>query len=180
MPRVRVVNQGVGILESEALVRVDVARLALDRTTNTPVVFLREAVGDRGVAIWIGPAEARAIALALAGDTAPRPLTHDLLHTLLGALQGTVERVNITAVRDGTYLAELHLLRSDGQQVTIDARPSDALALALRADAPVWAHSSLLQADGVPAQEVVAPLDAEALRAHLRGLGPEDFGRFTP
>ncbi|MDZ4270532.1 MAG: hypothetical protein U1D00_33485, partial [Mycobacterium sp.] len=66
----RVVNQGVGILELEALVRVNVARLALDRTTNTPVVFLREAVGDRGVAIWIGPAEARAIALALVNDAA--------------------------------------------------------------------------------------------------------------
>ncbi|MDZ4258396.1 MAG: bifunctional nuclease domain-containing protein, partial [Gemmatimonadales bacterium] len=113
-------------------------------------------------------------------DRTVRPLTHDLLHTLLGALQGTVERVNITGVHDGTYLAELHLLRSDGQQVTIDARPSDALALALRAGAPVWAHSSLLQVDGVPSQEVVAPLDAEALRAHLRGLGPEDFGKFTP
>lgn len=162
------------------MVRVNIARLALDRTTNTPVVFLREAVGDRGVAIWIGSAEARAIALALAGDTAPRPLTHDLIHAVLLALEGTIERTTITGLRDGTYLAELHLIRADGEHVLIDARPSDALALALHAGAPVWAHPSLLRADGDPAPEVGRPLDAEALRAHLRGLGPEDFGRFIP
>ncbi len=157
-----------------------VARLAVDRTTNTPVVILREAVGDRGVAIWIGQAEAHAIALAMRGEIPPRPLTHDLTASLMRALDGTLVRATITAVRDGTYHAELVLARSDGTQVLIDARPSDAVALATRAGVPLLAAEGLLRIDGAPGPEAPAPLDAEALRAHLRRLGPEDFGRFAP
>lgn len=157
-----------------------VARLAVDRTTNTPVVFLREAVGDRGCAIWIGAAEAHAIALALAGDAPPRPLTHDLMATLLGALDASVTRATITGVRDGTYFAELLVTRADGEVLALDARPSDAIALAMRAGAPLLAATSLLRLESTAGPESPEPLDAEALRAHLRQLDPEDFGRFTP
>jgi bifunctional DNase/RNase len=159
---------------------VTVARLAVDRTTNTPVVFLREAVGDRGCAIWIGAAEAHAIALALAGDAPPRPLTHDLAAALLAALGATLTRATITGVRDGTYLAEVLVTRADGEVLSLDARPSDAIALAMRADAPLLASTSLLRLEGAAGPESPEPLDAEALRAHLRQLDPEDFGRFTP
>lgn len=157
-----------------------VARLAVDRTTNTPVVFLREAVGDRGCAIWIGAAEAHAIALALAGDAPPRPLTHDLMATLLGALDASVTRATITGVRDGTYFAELLVTRADGEVLALDTRPSDAIALAMRAGAPLLAATSLLRLEGTAGPESPEPLDADALRAHLRQLDPEDFGRFTP
>lgn len=157
-----------------------VVRLAVDRTTNTPVVFLREAVGDRGCAIWIGAAEAHAIALALAGESPPRPLTHDLAAALLAALEARVTRATITGVRDGTYFAEVRVTRADGEVLTLDARPSDAIALAMRTGAPLLAAVSLLRAEGAPGPEAPEPLDAEALRAHLRELGPEDFGRFAP
>jgi bifunctional DNase/RNase len=159
---------------------VTVARLAVDRTTNTPVVFLREAVGDRGCAIWIGAAEAHAIAMALAGDAPPRPLTHDLAATVLTALGATITRATLTEVRDGTYYAEVLLTRADGEVVALDARPSDAIALALRASAPLLAATSLLRVEGTTGPEAPEPLDAEALRAHLRQLDPEDFGRFAP
>lgn len=159
---------------------VTVARLVVDRTTNTPVVFLREAVGDRGVAIWIGSAEAAAIALALQGEQAPRPLTADLLVATLAAGNAAVRRAAITAMRGGTYFAELDIERPDGTIDHIDARPSDAIAVALRAGAEIVASAALLTAEGGTVPAPPGPLSADDLREHLRHLGPEDFGRFVP
>lgn len=159
---------------------VTVVRLAVDRTTNTPVVFLQEAVGSRGVAIWIGGAEAAAIAVAMQQERAPRPLTADLLAATLAATGGRLDRVAITGLRGGTYFARLELTRDDGVPVTIDARPSDALALALRCAAPVVASAALLAEAAVPAPTPPEPLSSDALREHLRSLSPEDFGRFLP
>lgn len=152
----------------------------MDRTTNTPVVFLREVVGDRGVAIWIGAAEASAIGLALQGEEPPRPMTHDLLQTTIRAQEGEVEQVAVVAMRNGTYFAEVRLRRADGELVTIDARPSDAVALALRSGADIVVAASLLTVEGGAEPEAPEPLSAEELRDHLRRLGPEDFGRFVP
>lgn len=159
---------------------VTVARLAVDRTTNTPVVFLREAVGDRGVAIWIGGAEAAAIALAVQGEQAPRPLTSDLLVAVLAATGAELRRVALTGMRGGTYFAELELVREDGRLERVDARPSDAIAIALRCGAEIAASASLLSADAGTAPAPPAPLSADDLRAYLQQLGPEDFGRFVP
>lgn len=156
-----------------------VARLGLDRATNTPVVFLREAVGDRGVPIWIGAPEANAIALVLQGAVAPRPMTHDLAKQLLDRLGGALDRAVITGVRDNTYYAELHVRRADGSVQVVDARPSDAIAIALRTDAPILVADELLR----PIESSEAPpepLVAEALRKHLEALDPQDFGRFVP
>lgn len=157
-----------------------VARLAVDRTTNTPVVFLREAVGDRGVGIWIGGSEAGAIAVALQGAQAPRPLTADLLAAMLGVLDASVEQVRITAVRGGTYFADIAVLGADGVTRWLDARPSDAIALALRVRAPIAAAASLLAPEGAVGPAPPEPLADAELREHLRNLGPEDFGRFLP
>jgi bifunctional DNase/RNase len=159
---------------------VTVARLAVDRTTNTPVVFLREAVGDRGVAIWIGNAEAAAIALALQGEQAPRPLTVDLLTAVLAASGTGLERVVIAAMRGGTFFAELHLLDASGERRRVDARPSDAIGLALRSGADIVASAALLTADAGGSPAPPEPLSADELRAYLQQLGPEDFGRFVP
>jgi bifunctional DNase/RNase len=152
----------------------------MDRTTNTPVVFLREVVGDRGVAIWIGAAEANAIALAMQGEEASRPMTHDLASGALRAMGGAVARVAIVAVRDGTFYAELALTREGMEPVVLDARPSDAIALALRFGADIVAAESILSPDGAAPPAAQEPLSDAALRAHLRRLGPEDFGRFEP
>ncbi len=157
-----------------------VARLAMDRTTNTPVVFLREVVGARGVAIWIGAAEASAIGIALQGEEPPRPMTHDLLTTTLRALGAEVERVAVLAMRNGTYLGEVRLRGADGAPVTLDARPSDAIALALRTGADIVVADGLLTPEGGAAPEAPEPLSPDELRDRLRRMGPEDFGRFVP
>ena len=159
---------------------VTVARLAVDRTTNTPVVFLREAVGDRGVAIWIGGAEAAAIALALQAEQPPRPLTVDLLAAVISATEGELRRVAITAMRGGTFYAELELISADGHVQHVDARPSDAIGLALRTGAEIVAASSLLTTEGGANPAPPEPLSAADLREYLKQLGPEDFGRFVP
>jgi bifunctional DNase/RNase len=161
-------------------VLVTVARLAVDRTTNTPVVFLREAVGDRGVAIWIGGAEAAAIALALQGDQPPRPLTVDLLVAMIAATDAELRRVVISAMRGGTYYAEVELIRADGRPQRLDARPSDAIGLALRTGAEIVASESLLTIEGGASPTPPEPLSAADLREYLKQLGPEDFGRFIP
>ncbi len=159
---------------------MNVARIGLDRATNTPVLLLREAVGDRAVPIWIGVPEASAIAIALQKVTVPRPMTHDLLLHVLHGLGGEVVRAVVTEARDNTYFAEL-LLRRGGQELAaVDARPSDAIAIALRAGAPILVADALLHPVEAGDHDAPWPLKAEALREYLEGLDPQDFGRFQP
>jgi bifunctional DNase/RNase len=163
------------------MIEVQVAHLGLDQSTNSPVVLLKERDGERVLPIWIGPAEASAIAMEMQGVKAQRPMTHDLLkHVILG-LGGELRRVTITNVRDNTYFAEL-LIRRDEQVVQVDARPSDSIALALRLHAPIFTSDDLLDQNaggaGPPAPE--RRLDAESLKQYLEKLDPQDFGRFTP
>lgn len=136
-------------------------------------------VGDRGCAIWVGAPEAAAIAMALQGVTAERPMTHDLLRHLLEGLGGTLLKVTITALRGGTFHAELLCWRGGDAVFSIDARPSDAIALALRCHAPLLAADVLLTDDATPSAED-RPLDPAELRARLERLDPQDFGRFLP
>ncbi|UCC74451.1 MAG: bifunctional nuclease family protein [Gemmatimonadota bacterium] len=174
--------------------QVKVASLGLDKATNTPVVILQEMDGERVLPIWIGPGEASAIAMELAGMKFSRPLTHDLFTSLLHGLGTELQRVLITKVVDNTYHAEL-ILKRDGDMVSIDARPSDSIAIALRAKAPIYAHDDLLEqaaieiqpseiepseiADEVEASESKG-MDPEQLKEYLKNLNPEDFGRFQP
>jgi uncharacterized protein len=163
------------------MIEVLVAHLGLDQNTNSPVVLLKERDGERVLPIWIGPAEASAIAMELQGVKAQRPMTHDLLKHVIVGLGGELRRVTITNVRDNTYFAEL-LIRRDEQMVQIDARPSDSIALALRLHAPIYTSDDLLDQSGTesspPAPE--RRLDAESLKQYLEKLDPQDFGRFTP
>jgi bifunctional DNase/RNase len=175
---------------------VRVASLGLDKASNTPVVILQEKDGERVLPIWIGPSEASAIAMELAGMKFSRPLTHDLFTSLLKGLGSEVQRVVITKVVDNTYYAELILTRA-GEVFSIDARPSDSIAIALRAKAPIYARDELFEATAIE----VAPADAfetgesepeekeerergvmgpEELKEYLKKLNPEDFGRFNP
>lgn len=168
------------------MVEVNVDSLGLDRTSNTPVVILKEVGSDRVLPIWIGPGEASAIATQLGGMAFQRPLTHDLLVSVLGGLGGSLERVLITRVEESTYFAEL-IIDVDGDLVSIDARPSDSIAIALRVDAQIFAEDALLEfaadsEDPAPDEgedDDECGVSGEALEEHLRGLRPEDLGRFN-
>ena len=131
----------------DALLPAEVLRIHVEERTGAPVLLLRERGGPRVLPIWIGPAEARAIAAALAGEVPPRPQTHDLAGSLVATLGGAVERVVVTDLRDGTFFAEIHL-RQGGDRRVVDARPSDAVALALRAPAPIFVRSRLFDEAG--------------------------------
>ncbi len=157
-----------------------VAHVGLDRATNTPVVILKEAAGERTLQIWIGAPEANAIALELRGDKPERPMTHDLLAQILTGLGATLERASIVGLKTSTYIAELLVRRGD-RHFEVDARPSDSIALALRAGAPIFVAADLINGDG-PADDGPPPEggDPEALRRFLSRLDPEDLGRFHP
>ena len=131
---------------------VAVASLGLDKTTGAPVVILKEKDGERFLPIWIGPGEASAIAMELAGVQFTRPLTHDLVNAVVRGLDSAFVRVLITKVVDNTYYASLVFRRED-EFISIDARPSDSIALALRAGVPIHAAESLLEASAFEIDE---------------------------
>ena len=175
------------------MVEVTVARLGLDSATNSYVVILQEKAGRRLLPIWIGKPEAESILVEINDLRRERPLTHDLCKTLITGLGGTLRRVSITRVEKRTYFAEMQLDGPHGL-LTVDARPSDSIAIALRSAAPIFAPDALLTtielegdedtdtgsepAEGAPGS--VQPLIAEQLQAYLENLRPEDFGKFTP
>lgn len=171
------------------MIEVRVQSLGLDRTSNTPVVILQETEGTRVLPIWIGPSEASSIAMELAGMKFSRPLTHDLFTSLIKGLGGELRRVQITRVEENTYFAELLIQRGD-EVFSIDARPSDSIAIALRVGAMIFTSDELLEetpveivdtdyhAEEEPLQQ--KGLRAEELQDYLRRLNPEDFGRFRP
>jgi len=176
------------------MVEVTVQSLGLDRSSNTPVVILQEKGGTRVLPIWIGPSEASAIAMELAGMKFSRPLTHDLFGSVISGLGGTLQRVLITRVVDNTYFAEL-IIRRGTEVFSIDARPSDSIAIALRLGATIYTSDELLDENSIEIAEAsdfeasgefsagerpAGGLSAEELKEYLRRLNPEDFGRFTP
>jgi len=130
-----------------AEVAVRVEAVAFDYTSRSPVVILVEKDGSRQLPIWIGPSEAQAIAMRLEGMTPPRPLTHDLLHRLLQEGGVEVEKVVVTGLKDGVYFAEIHLHGKKGL-VKVDSRPSDAIALAVRCEKPIYVARGLLEEQG--------------------------------
>jgi bifunctional DNase/RNase len=182
-------------MADSAVVEVKVQSLGLDRTSNTPVVILQEVDGSRVLPIWIGPGEASAIAMELAGMKFSRPLTHDLFASVIVGMGGALRRVMITKVVENTYYAELIIAR-DNELISVDARPSDSIAIALRMSASIFTTEDLLEHTSVevtePMEEAELPgasettegggagLSPEQLREYLRRLDPEDFGRFNP
>ena len=168
------------------MIEVSVQSLAFDKTSNTPVVILKDLGSDRVLPIWIGPGEASAIAMHMGGVSFQRPLTHDLLVSILGGLGGTLRRVLITRVKDSTYFAELIIDRG-GELISVDARPSDSIAIALRAEARIFAEEALLESvagamaaenDEDPDDGSEGRMSGEALEERMRGMNPEDLGRF--
>jgi hypothetical protein len=141
-------------------IAVHVGSVGVDPRTGTPVVVLAEDGGSRTLPIWIGFAEAASIAAEIAHETPPRPNTHDLLLQVIADLEGRVERVVVTELRGGTYFARLHV-SARGRALALDARPSDAVALALRADAPLYVHEAVFEA----AREAPTGVDGPAREA---------------
>ena len=163
------------------MLEVTVSDIGLDRNTNSPVVILRERGGARILPIWIGAAEANAIAMELKGVKAQRPLTHDLLKQVIVGLGGELRRVVISSVKENTYFAEL-LIRRDDHVFQVDARPSDSIALALRMRAPIFTSDQLLDQSGLQTDEPAPDpsLDADKLKEYLEKMDPQDFGKFNP
>ncbi|HVA41996.1 MAG TPA: bifunctional nuclease family protein [Acidimicrobiales bacterium] len=166
------------------MVEVQLSAVQVDLQTKNPVVLLQEREGARTLPIFIGPAEARAIALVLEGHVPERPLTHDLIRDLLGSLSARLERLVITELRDKTYLAEMHL-DVKGEAVVVSCRPSDGIAVALRTQTRMYVDDDLIEAEGIVLQadsEDEDDLEAEEpeelvehFREFIQAVRPEDF-----
>lgn len=163
-------------------IEMELVGVRVQLPTNTPILLLRETVGQRRVVpIYIGGPEAHAIDLALSGTPMARPMTHDLFSEVLDSLGSVLERVVVTELRGGTFYAELYIRDASGGVQTISARPSDAVALAVRTGSPIYAEEALIDEAGVEEDEDDGP-DAgeeeemvEELRKFLDEVNPEDF-----
>jgi bifunctional DNase/RNase len=156
------------------LIEMSIKGLMVDPVTNMPIVILRDADHQQALPIWVGPVEANAIALQIENVVAPRPMTHDLLRDLIRELGAMLVRVVISDLQESTFYAYLELAR-DGEPLFVDARPSDAIALALRTRAPVFVDTKVLdRARSTDASSDQA--DRERLQRWLESLDPDDLG----
>jgi hypothetical protein len=158
-------------------IEVRIRGLMLDPSTNMPIVVLKDVGSDTVMPIWVGIFEANAIALEIEKMTAGRPMTHDLTRNLVRYLNCELERVVITELKDDTFYAVLWL-RQNGELVGVDARPSDAIALALRADCPIYVSEKVMEAAKLSTSGPPEGPTAEQLRGWLEGLNDEDLGRY--
>jgi len=161
---------------------VKVDGLALDMTTNSPVVILSPDGLNKVLPIWIGHAEAWGIAMELSGVKPKRPMTYDLMRTVLGTVEIQIDKVEVTELREQTFYARIHLSHQ-GKRYEIDARPSDSIAMALKTGAKIFVNEELFSLDSRPGEESpdVPPMstDPESLRERLRKINPEDFGNYS-
>jgi bifunctional DNase/RNase len=157
-------------------VEMKIRGLMMDPVTNMPIVVLKDQASETVLPIWVGVYEANAIALEIEKITTPRPMTHDLLRNLLIGLETLVRKVVVTELKDDTFFAVIWLERH-GEIISIDSRPSDALALALRMDCPIFVEDEVLKSSKV-ASSVNDRVSAEELRKWLENLGEDDLGRY--
>jgi bifunctional DNase/RNase len=155
---------------------LDVIGVRVEMPSNNPVVLLRERGGDRYLSIWVGAPEASAIAFAQQGVVPPRPLTHDLMRTLIESFGRALEEVRIVAIREGVFHAELAF---DGG-LAVDARSSDAIALALRTGTRILAADDVLEEGGITVQDDDDDDEVERFREFLDQISPEDFSEESP
>jgi uncharacterized protein len=153
--------------------KMKVDKLGIDLLTHDPVVILRDFEGKRYLPILIGPFEATAIALALEGTPVPRPLSHDLMKSIIESLKATVNRIIIHDIHDNTFYAKV-VLEADGKSVEIDARPSDSIALALRANAPIFVSERIVLEETV-VDKSAEEQDYKKFKKYIDNLKPADF-----
>jgi bifunctional DNase/RNase len=156
---------------------MDVKALIVDPIANMPVVILRDEAETNLLPIWVGVFEANAIALQMEGVTTPRPMTHDLLKNLIEKIQGDVVRVVINNLQENTFYAQIHLKIAD-REYSIDSRPSDAIALALRAAAPVYVEEAVLEKSRQAGDDSADGQNAARLRKWLEEVDPDSLGKY--
>ena len=157
-------------------VEMKIRGLVMDPASNMPIVILKDVKSDTVLPIWVGMYEANAIALEIEKSATPRPMTHDLLKNLIRGLNAAVQKVVVTELKNDTFYAVIWM-EQDGEIISLDARPSDALALALRADCPIFVDEEVLRAAKVlpnPAEQV----SSQDVKKWLEGLGDEDLGKY--
>jgi bifunctional DNase/RNase len=157
-------------------VEMKIRGLMMDPVTNMPIVILKDVNGNSILPIWVGVYEANAIALEIEKVTTPRPMTHDLIKSLLQGLSTGMKKIVVSELKDDTFYAVIWLER-DGEVISVDSRPSDALALALRLDCPIYVEESILRSSKM-AHAVSDKVNNEELRRWLEGLNDEDLGRY--
>jgi bifunctional DNase/RNase len=157
------------------MIEMSLAGVRIELPTNQPIVLLREADGERFLPIWIGQAEAAAIALAMQGVVTPRPMTHDLLKNILEEMAVQVQSIVITELREGTFYAIIHMQRN-GASFEISSRPSDAIALAVRIQCKIFANEEVLNEASILIPAGDEEEEVEKFREFLENVNPEDFG----
>jgi len=157
-------------------IEMNIKGLMVDPITNMPIVILRDREGQKVLPIWVGIFEANAIALQIENVSTPRPMTHDLLRNIIHDLKATVQRIVVCDLQDNTFYAAIHLTLN-GDNLAIDARPSDAIALALRTRAPIFVEEAVI--DNAKTMDP-SPERADANRLHkwLESLDPDDLGKY--
>jgi len=157
-------------------VEMKIRGLMMDPVTNMPIVILKDVNGTTVLPIWVGVYEANAIALEIEKVATPRPMTHDLIKSLLHGLDTNIRKVVVSELKDDTFYAVIWLERN-GQVISIDSRPSDALALALRMDCPIFVEDEVLKTSK-QAANLSDRVTSDELRKWLEGLGDDDLGRY--
>jgi bifunctional DNase/RNase len=163
-------------MDNPRMIESKIGGLALDISTNSPVITLSPLDSEKVLPIWIGHYEAWAISMELSGVASKRPLTHDLLLATILAMGGKVEKIQIVDLKEQTFYAEITVKVGD-KEIIIDARPSDSLALALKAKAPIFVSDALYNLKDEQ-REITGLPDQESLRERLRKINPEDFGNY--
>ena len=167
------------------MIEAYVSGLAFDTLSNAPVVLLQERNGKRILPIWIGPNEAGAIALELSGIAYRRPLTHDLLKSILNGFNANLQKIVVSSLQENTFFAKFYIQASENEIIEIDARPSDSIAMALKMKAPIYISEELgdsmieLSQDSNNPDDEDESISPTDLKKRLRNINPEDFGDFN-
>ncbi|CAN5126251.1 bifunctional nuclease family protein [soil metagenome] len=155
------------------MIELELVGVRVELPHNQPIVLLKERTGERFLPIWIGAVEATSIAFALQGVPVARPMTHDLMRDLLQGLAIAVDRIVVTELREGTFFAEIHMNKG-GDAVVVSSRPSDAIALAVRATVPIYAEEGVLNEAGIEIEDDEES-EVEQFKEFLDSVSPEDF-----
>ena len=157
-------------------IEMTIKGLMIDPITNMPIVILKDKMSERVLPIWVGVFEANAIALQIENVSTPRPMTHDLLRNILSEIDADVQRIVVSELKENTFYAMIYLDRN-GETMAIDARPSDAIALALRTKSPIFVEEDVVEsAKGLDLSKDTT--DSERLQKWLEGLNPDDLGKY--
>ena len=157
-------------------IEVKIRGLMMDPSSGTPIIILKDINSETMLPIWVGAYEANAIALEIEKVTTPRPMTHDLIKNVLSGLDARVHKVVVSELRDDTFYAVIWMER-EGQIISVDSRPSDALALALRVDCPIFVEDEVLKSSKL-ATSINERVSSDELRRWLENLNDEDLGRY--